>query len=158
MYLKNYQFLPFERTCELLADLFGCPISEGTLATIIGECHERLEQPVQQIKERIAHAPVAHVDESGARVEGKLWGLHAASTANATYYDIHPKRGSEALDAVGILPDVLGHAIHDFWRPYFGSGCAHGLGTAHPLRELIFVHEQHPQAWADAMIDCLLDI
>ncbi|MEK7730578.1 MAG: IS66 family transposase, partial [Planctomycetota bacterium] len=158
VYLKNYQFLPYERTCELLADLFNCGISEGTLANIIGECHERLEQPVQQIKERIAQARVAHFDESGSRVEGKLWWLHAASTPNATYYEIHPKRGSEALDAIGILPDFLGRAIHDFWHPYFGYGCAHGLCNAHHLRELIFVHEQHHQDWADAMIDCLLDI
>jgi len=93
VYLKNYQFLPYERTRELLADLFECGISEGTLANILGECHERLEQPVQQIKERIAQAPVAHFDESGARVEGTLWWLHAASTATATYYDIHPRRG-----------------------------------------------------------------
>ena len=28
----------------------------------------------------------------------------------------------------------------------------------HHLRELIFVHEQHQQGWADTMIDCLLDI
>lgn len=158
VYLKNYQFLPYERTCELLADLFDCGISEGTLANILGECHERLEQPVQQIKARIAHAPVAQFDESGARVEGKLWWLHAASTANATYYDIHPRRGAEALDIIGILPDFLGRAIHDFWQPYFGYGCAHGLCNAHHLRELIFVHEQHQQDWADAMIDCLLDI
>lgn len=158
VYLKNYQFLPFERTCELLADLFGCPISEGTLANIIGECHARLEQPVEQIKAQIAQAPVAHFDESGSRVEGKLWWLHAASTANATYYDIHPRRGAEALDAIGILPDFLGRAMHDFWQPYFSYGCAHGLCNAHHLRELIFVHEQHHQAWAKAMIDCLLDI
>jgi transposase len=158
VYLKNCQLLPYERTCELLGDLFDCPISEGTLDNILGECHERLEQPVQQIKERIAQAPVAHFDESGARVEGKLWWLHAASTPNATYYEIHPKRGSEALDAIGILPDFLGRAMHDFWRPYFSYDCAHGLCNAHHLRELIFVHEQHQQAWADAMIDCLLDI
>ena len=103
VYLKNYQFLPFERTCELLGDLFDSPISEGTLANIIGECHARLEQPVQQIKEQIAQATVAHFDESGARVEKKLWWLHTASTANATYYEIHPRRGTEALDAIGIL-------------------------------------------------------
>jgi len=158
VYLNNYQFLPYERTCELPGDLFGCPISEGPLANILGECHERLEQPVQQIKERIAQAPVAHFDESGARVEGKLWWLHAASTPNATCYEIHPKRGSEALDAIGILPDFLGRAMHGFWRPYFGYGCAHGLCNAHHLRELIFVHEQHQPDWAAAMIDCLLDI
>ena len=146
MYLKNYQFLPYERTCELLGDFFGCPMSEGTLANLIGECHARLEQPVQQIKEQIAQAPVAQF--SGVRVEKKLWWLHAASTANATYYDIHPRRGAEALDAIGILPDFGGKAIHDFWKPYFSYECAHGLCNAHHLRELIFVHEQHQQDWA----------
>ena len=158
VYLKNYQFLPYERTCELLGDFFGCPMSEGTLANLIGECHARLEQPVQQIKEQIAQAPVAQFDESGVQVEKKLWWLHAASTANATYYDIHPRRGAEALDAIGILPDFGGKAIHDFWKPYFSYECAHGLCNAHHLRELIFVHEQHQQDWADTMIDCLLDI
>ena len=147
VYLKNYQFLPYERTCELLGDFFGCPMSEGTLANLIGECHARLEQPVQQIKEQIAQAPVAQFDESGVRVEKKLWWLHAASTANATYYDIHPRRGAEALDAIGILPDFGGKAIHDFWKPYFSYECAHGLCNAHHLRELIFVHEQHQQDW-----------
>ena len=158
VYLKNYQLLPYERTCELLGDFFGCPISEGTLANLMGECHARLEQPVQQIKEQIAQAPVAQFDESGSRVEKKLWWLHAASTAHATYYDIHPKRGAEALEAIGILPDFGGRAVHDFWKPYFNYSCAHGLCNAHHLRELIFVHEQHQQDWAETMIDCLLDI
>jgi transposase len=27
VYLKNYQFLPYQRTCELLGDFFGCPMS-----------------------------------------------------------------------------------------------------------------------------------
>ncbi|MEK6575612.1 MAG: transposase, partial [Chloroflexota bacterium] len=78
VYLKHYQFLPYERTCELLADLFACPMSEGTLANILGQCQERLAEPVRQIKEQIAQAPVAHFDESGSRVEKKLWWLHAA--------------------------------------------------------------------------------
>jgi len=103
VYLKNYQLLPYERACEMLGDFFGCPMSEGTLANLIGECHERLDEPVQQIKEVIAQAPVVHFDESGSRVEKKLWWLHAASTLNATYYDIHPKRGAEALETIGIL-------------------------------------------------------
>lgn len=158
VYLKNYQFLPYERTCELLGDFFGCPMSEGTLANLIGECHERLEAPVQQIKAQISQASVAQFDESGSRVEKKLWWLHAASTITATYYDIHPKRGTEAIDAIGILPAFCGRAIHDFWKPYFSYGCAHGLCNSHHLRELIFVHEQHQQDWAEAMIDCLLDI
>ena len=157
-YLKNYQFLPYERTCELMGDCFGAPMSEGTLANLIGECHAALEAPVQRIKELIEGAQVAHFDESGSRVEKALWWLHAASTATATYYDIHPKRGSEALDAIGILPAFLGRAIHDFWTPYFGYPCDHGLCNAHHLRELTFVQEQHQQVWAGAMIGLLLEI
>ena len=30
--------------------------------------------------------------------------------------------------------------------------------NAHHLRELIFLHEEHAQDWADRMIDCLVDI
>ena len=158
VYLKTYQHLPYGRTCELLGDLFGCPMSEGTLANIIAQSHELAADPVETIQELIEHAAVAHFDETGSRVEGKLWWLHSASTKNATYYDIHRKRGSEAIDDIGILPDFTGRAIHDFWKPYFGYSCLHGLCNAHHLRELIFVHEQHHQDWADHMIDCLLDI
>lgn len=158
VYLKNYQFLPYDRTCELLNDVFGCPMSEGTLANIIAQSHTLAADPVEKIKELIERAAVAHFDETGSRVDGKLWWLHSASTAQATYYDIHRKRGSEAIDDIGILSDFLGRAIHDFWKPYFDYDCLHGLCNAHHLRELIFVHEQHQQDWADRMIDCLLDI
>ena len=158
VYLKTYQHLPYERTCELLDDLLGCTMSEGTLANFISQCDQRVKEAVEQIKALIEQASVAHFDETGSRVEGKLWWLHAASTANATYYDIHRKRGREAFDAIGILPDFIGRAIHDFWKPYFGYACLHGLCNAHHLRELIFVHEQYQQDWADRMIDCLLDI
>jgi len=158
VYVKNYQHLPYERACELLADLLGCPLGEGTLANIISQCDDLAEKPVAQIKEMIEQASVAHFDETGSRVEAKLWWLHSASTENATYYDIHRKRGSEAIDDIGILPDFTGRAIHDFWKPYFGYSCLHGLCNAHHLRELIFVHEQHQQDWADHMIACLLDI
>jgi len=51
--------------------------------------------------------------------------------------------GSEAFDDIGILPDFTGRAVHDFWKPYFGYTCTHGLCNAHHLRELVFVHEQH---------------
>lgn len=158
VYLKTYQHLPYERACELLADLLGCSLSEGTLANIISQCEDLAETPVAKIKEMITQAEVAHFDETGSRVETKLWWLHSASTENATYYDIHRKRGNEATDAIGILPDFIGRAIHDFWKPYFKYSCLHGLCNAHHLRELIFVHEQYHQEWADHMIECLLDI
>ena len=158
VYLKDYQLLPYERTAELFADLLACPLSEGTLANILADCHERLEAPVQQIKQQIVHASVAHFDETGSRVDKKLWWVHVAATSKLTYYEIHPKRGAEAINALAILPDFRGRAIHDFWKPYFLYPCEHGLCNAHHLRELIFVHEQHGQPWAQTMITCLRDM
>jgi transposase len=158
VYVKNYQFLPYRRGCELLADLLGCSLSEGTLANILAKCGELTEGPVAEIKEIIKQAPVVHFDETGSRVEGKRRWLHSASTENATTYDIHIKRGSEAMDAFGILPEYTGRAIHDFWKPYYKYACLHGLCNAHHLRELIFVHEQYKQEWAKNMIECLREI
>jgi len=157
-YLKAYQVMPYGRTCEALADLFGCGISQGTLAGILAGCSRHLEDPLRQIKARVSGARVAHFDESGARVEGRLRWLHSASTTDAVYYAIHPKRGTAATDAIGILPVFGGRAVHDFWTPYFSYGCLHALCNAHHLRELVYVHEQLGQRWAERMIKCLLDI
>jgi transposase len=77
VYLKHYQFIPYERTCELLADLFGCPMSEGALATILAKAHELAAEPAAKIKTLIERAPVVHFDETSSRVEGKRWWLHS---------------------------------------------------------------------------------
>src|SRR5436190_998992 len=38
VYLLIYQLLPYERTTELLADVLGVPISEGSLSTAVDRC------------------------------------------------------------------------------------------------------------------------
>jgi len=158
VYLNQYQLLPSERTCELLNDLFGCSISEGTLANIIAECNGSLEAPVEQIKEQIAQSSVVHFDETGSRVEKNRWWLHSASTENATYYDIHPRRGTQAHEAIGILPTFTGRAVHDAYHSYLTYDCPHSLCNAHHLRELTFVDEQLQQGWAGQMKQLLQDM
>jgi transposase len=158
VYLRQYQLLPSERTCELLRDLFSCELSEGTLANITESAHDLLDEPVAQIAQQLKAAPVVSFDETGSSVLGQRWWLHVASTPQLTYYQVHPRRGSQAMDDIGILPDFTGRAVHDSWAPYFRYDCDHSLCNAHHLRELTFVHEQHGQSWAKAMIDCLLAI
>lgn len=62
------------------------------------------------------------------------------------------------MDAMNILPQFKGRAIHDCWASYFDYLCKHGLCNTHFIRELTFTHEQHHQTWAKNMISCLLDI
>lgn len=158
VYLNQYQFLPSGRTCELLADVWGCPMSEGTLANIIHECRKNLRGPVQGIKEHITKASTVHFDETGLRVEKNLWWLHSASTKDATYYNVHTRRGTQAHEGIGILPNFAGRAVHDAYASYLGYDCPHALCNAHHLRELTFVAEQLHQPWAGGMKQLLQDI
>jgi transposase len=157
VYLSQYQLLPFERTAEILRDLHGCEsFSQGTLANFHADCAARLEPVEAAILQQVAASPIAHFDETGVRAEGSLHWLHTVCTEVLTWYHAHKKRGAQAMDDAGILPTFQGRAIHDFWKSYLKYDCPHGLCNAHLLRELIFLHEQHNQTWAQAMIDCLL--
>lgn len=159
VYLNQAQLLPLERTGEVLAEVFGCPISDGTLERAVAACHEQLGEVEAAIKRGVAEAAVAHFDETGLNVGGKNSWLHVASTPSLTFYAAHPKRGREALDAIGVLPEFRGRAMHDGLPSYWQYGeCDHALCNAHHLRELTFVEEELGQPWAKDLKDVLLDI
>lgn len=174
VYLLHYQLLPFERTRELLSDLFSTASiltpslastltpslvpSVGTLATAITQCHDRLAPVEDAIKAALTNAPVAHFDETGVRVSGHLHWLHEVGTPHLTYYACHPKRGVAATDEIGILPAFNGTAVHDAWCAYGTYGCDHALCNAHLLRELTFIEEHTGQPWAGALKDLLVEI
>jgi len=158
VYIKNYGLLSYERAAELFEDLFSVPLSPGTLVNIDRNISERLEGVAERIKQNIIVSSIAHFDETGMRIEGKLHWLHVAGTNELTYYMPHQKRGSVATDQIGILPIYGGKAIHDGWKSYFNYGCKHVLCNAHHIRELTFIYEQYAQKWAKSMIDFLLEV
>jgi transposase len=159
VYLRGYQLLPSARTAELFRDIFQATVSEGTLDIILRESAKNLNEFMDHLKEHMIDARVAHFDETGLSVNGENHWLHSVSTPDATYYAMHPKRGTEAIDDIGILPQFQGTAVHDGWPAYFQyEQCWHGLCNAHHLRELIFVKEQLGESWAQSMINCLLKI
>ena len=159
VYLKEYQLLPFQRLTEIMSDLFGCTtFSQGTLANITNDCSHQLESVDEFIRTQVTSAAVAGFDETGMRAVGSLHWLHTVSTEWLTWYFAHKKRGSEAMDAAGVLPEFKGCAVHDFWNSYLNYDCDHAFCNAHLLRELIFLWEEHKQTWAKDMIDHLLKI
>ncbi len=157
VYLNQYQLLPYERTCELFNDLFSQTISQGTLSNWNRACFRHLESSEEQIRQAILNSEVVHFDETGLRSEGKLNWLHTASTDRLTYYGLHARRGTEAMNTMGILENYAGCAVHDHWKSYFNFPCDHSLCNAHHLRELTYLAEQDQQDWAGKMIKLLLD-
>lgn len=158
-YLSVYQLLPYERMAELIEDLLGHRISVGTLCNMTKRSYSACEDMSEDIKATIIKASVAHFDETGCRVEGDRDWLHVASTATETHYEVHEKRGQEAMDAIGILPAFKGRAVHDHWKAYFAyENCDHGLCNSHHIRELAYFAEEDGITWAQDMLDHLVTI
>src|SRR5215469_17598436 len=82
--------------------------------------------------------------------------LHVNSTRFLTHLAWHAKRGSQALEAIGIWPRFRGRAMRDRWASYDRYGCAMSICIAHLLRELTYLEEQEQQDWAGQMKAVLL--
>jgi transposase len=158
-YLNNYQLIPWARTCELLGDFYGHTPAQALVQEANAAVVKSIEPSLDATQEQMIGSDVVHFDESGLRVEGQLNWLHVASTELLTYYTVHPKRGQDGMNTMGILPALEGRAMHDHWSPYFTyDHCLHALCNAHHLRDLLFVFDQYKQSWAEEMSQLLRDI
>jgi transposase len=158
-YFTNQHHIPVERTTEIFADLVQHQVSEATVLKASEHLDRCIAPSTEAVKGMLREAEVLHVDESGLRVTGKLHWLHVACTASLTSYEVHTKRGQEAMDDAGILGAFRGTAVHDHWKPYLKyDECDHALCNAHHLRELRFIDTQYQQPWANDMAKLLLEI
>jgi transposase len=163
LYLIARQHLPYGRTAMLFADWLGAPISTGTLASIVANAAGGLDGFLDEVHRQLVTAPVAHFDETGARVEGRLRWLFSSSTDQLTLFSLHDKRGFDGLDHAGVLPAFAGIAVHDGFKPYRRyTNAQHALCNVHHLRELLGVIEpdaDEPKiAWAVRMDRFLRDL
>ncbi len=157
VYLCVFQHLPYDRAGQALRDIAGASVSTGTLTTWVTAAAAGLCDFDERLRELLTAAPVAHFDETGARIAGRLGWVHSASTDTLTRYTAHARRGSEAIDAADVLPGFGGVAVHDGWAPYRNyEGCDHGLCNIHHLRELEAAAEAG-HSWPLAMSCLLLD-
>ncbi len=149
VYLVEEQLVPLGRVQQLLSDLIGVRLGRGTLVRWIQQAAQTLAPVEAQLTAALHQVAVLHSDETGVRRSGRLAWVHVASTRQLTRYAVHAKRGSEATDAMGILPQFTGVSMHDGWKPYHRyTRCRHALCNIHHLRELTFLEEQYQQPWA----------
>jgi transposase len=158
VYMSMFQLIPYERVQTHFDENVELPLSTGTLANFNRDAYDRLDSFEALAKKWLTRETIVHADETGINVGGQRIWLHNASSQEWTLFYPHAKRGQEAMDAIGVLPNFHGTLVHDHWKPYYRYDCTHALCNAHHLRELTYAHEQDGQIWAKEMIDLLLAI
>ena len=152
VHLLVAQMLSLKRVAQSMHALIGQLLSEATLLGYIAQLHHALAEWECHAIERLLAQPAMHVDETSLRVDRKNHWIHVYSAGALTVKRLHPKRGCEAIEAIGILPRYTGVAVHDCWASYLSyTHCDHALCGAHLLRELTFIVDAHDYAWAKRM-------
>ena len=146
------QMISLKRVQQLIQTLIGQIISEATILKYVIQLYHALEIWEQSCIKQLMRMPSMHVDETSLRVDRKNHWIHVCSAGDITLKFLHPKRGLEAIEEIGIIPRYGGVVIHDCWQSYLSyDHCGHGLCGSHLLRELTFIVDSNGYAWASNM-------
>ena len=103
--LNTVGAVSIKRSHEILSGVFNIPIATGTISSMVKRCADSLSETVGKIKDKMIGSALGHFDETGTRVDKKLWWVHDASNCEYTYLDISPKRGNAGMEQCGVLPE-----------------------------------------------------
>lgn len=158
-YLYDVQQGASLRVSEMCAEMFGYAVSEATIQSARQEQHQALEPFEKRLVEILPQQPVLHADETSVPINKVQYWLHVLCTPMLTFFGLHPSRGKEAIQAMGIIPAFTGWLMHDFLSSYLSfDHCLHTFCKSHLIRELVFLFEQHHQQWANDLHNLFLEM
>lgn len=149
--LSQVQFIPLQRASQFFANKFGLSVSEASILKFNKELVEKLRDWEKEAEANLKEAHVLHADETGININGKNAWIHSVSSENFVLMKPHLKRGTEAMDEIGILNDYHGILSHDFWACYGAYDVIHACCHSHIERELDRAHVDYGQSWAKEM-------
>lgn len=156
-YLNVVQCIPFKRIAELITDLCGQKMSEGTIQNILKGNSVKSNNAYEEIRKRIECAPVVGADETGAAVGKQLHWNWIFQTDALTYVYQLKSRGQEAVDSK--FPNGLPHSmlVTDRKQTYFKMNVKdHQVCLAHLLRNAEYLNElDAKQDWSRRFIHLL---
>lgn len=146
------QMVSLNRVQKMIQSLIGQVISEATMLKYTLQLDQALQGWEEQAISTLLESKSMHCDETSLRVDKKNHWIHVYSGGDTVVKKLHPKRGMEAIEEIGILPRYDGYVIHDCWASYLAyDHFDHGLCGSHLLRELTFIVESNGYRWAKNM-------
>lgn len=120
---------------QLVRDLYGVAISEGSIINVEERVAIALDKPYERIHQHVMSSVIPkHFDESSWRDRGKTHWAWVASTSNATCFRIDPNRSKEAFQR---FAGSLGQApvVTDRYSAYNDLKQPHQYCLAHLIRD-----------------------
>ena len=156
-YLSCVQYVPYKRLTEVLHDLYGVNLSQGTVDNILQDMSQKSVPAYNEIRNRIEQSHVAGADETGEKINGELYWMWAWQTSNLSYVYSDKSRGRQAIDKhfVNGLPNSI--LVTDRHASYFKMNVAdHQICLAHILRELTYLTElDTTQTWSSQLAELI---
>lgn len=158
-YLSVYQHIPYLRLQQLFSQVFGLPISQGSIPNILERVAKRCDGIYQRIKEEISQSTVVGSDETGARVNSENWWIwtwqnslntYITATDNRSYQSIEnqfPKGFDQAILVSDRLPAQLKVKAK-----------GHQVCLAHLIRDATFLEESEALAFSTQFKELFFDI
>jgi transposase len=154
--------LSYGKIADLLAEVFGLPVTRGGLCQADAHLARLAEQVYAELVAAVRASAVVHVDETGWRIGGLAAWLWVFTTQHLTVYTIDPRRGHEVV--LNILGrEFAGVLVVDCFLAYDAAALStwlHQKCVAHllrELRELATTKHGAVQAWALELMALLRD-
>lgn len=145
--LKYSGRLPCKLVAAALERDYGLQITPATVLAVNSRVTRALEEDYAAIIQRIRHARVIHVDETGFRVAGVNYWLWVFTTENETLLVIRPSRAKKVLQEV-LGSDFEGFIVCDGNKAYSNFTDNIQRCWAHLLRQAEFAAEKCEEAKA----------
>lgn len=126
--------MPHADAAAILQQGFGLTMSRSGICRAIQRVARKAEATWHALRDAAQRSALAHIDETGWKVEAQLHWLWAVVTEQVTFCEILPGRGfAEATAILGA--EYAGWLIHDGWRVYYKFlKAAHQSCVAHLIR------------------------
>ncbi|OQA89257.1 MAG: Transposase IS66 family protein [Bacteroidetes bacterium ADurb.Bin234] len=154
--LNSYGNVPINKTADILKGISNgaLNISEGTIVNFQKSLAEKIQQPLEIIKQQLIQCKVLGADETGCRVNGDLNWMQIYSNSQYTLFGVNKKRGDFYVDGMDILDLFSGILVHDHFKSFYGYKLiTHAECNAHILRYLLAVIEVMKHPWAIDMAE-----
>lgn len=155
--MSTLQSIPFKRMVDILNNVFGLQMSQGTVSNILQRMRKKAAKEMDAIREGIGQAQVVGADETGVRINGQQHWVWTFQTDALTYMTVDKGRGKAVIDRH--FPDGLPQSVlvTDRHASYFKMEVKdHQVCLAHLLRNLIYLSQAVPDSeWPTKMMALL---